>query len=152
MTDYGFTAGRDSVYADAIIGVLKEIENGNEHTYSTGGAQGGDAIIGRWLAENYPQAKHLIFLPTRLEQIEPWWEGFTGEATILTIKPNIFTSYRDRNRAIVERSDVVYGFPSYPEDSPLSARSGTWQTIRMAQRKLGVENTRVYIQNEMEHH
>lgn len=42
--------------------------------------------------------------------------------------------YKRRNQEIVNRSDVLLAFPMYPENHPLSRRSGTWQTIRMARR------------------
>lgn len=40
--------------------------------------------------------------------------------------------YDVRNRRIVAESAELMAAPLYPEDHPLSRRSGTWQTIRMA--------------------
>lgn len=43
--------------------------------------------------------------------------------------------YKRRNQEVVDRSDVLLAFPMYPENHPLSRRSGTWQTVRLARRK-----------------
>ena len=43
--------------------------------------------------------------------------------------------FKRRNQAIVDMVDRLLGFPLYPEDHPMSRRSGTWQTIRMGRRK-----------------
>jgi len=40
--------------------------------------------------------------------------------------------YRERNRDIVNASDVLIACPAFPEDDRRSQRSGTWQTVRMA--------------------
>jgi hypothetical protein len=131
MTIYGFTAGREILYPEAIYEALKTIV-GDEHTYITGGARGGDSLIGQWLWENVPAAKHIILLPTKKNELDQWWEGKKG---VFPIKPNNLTSYRDRNRAIVSRAEELYAFPAYYEDHPQSQRSGTWQTVRMGRRK-----------------
>ena len=44
------------------------------------------------------------------------------------------TTYADRNYQLVHRGTMLFGFPAYPEKDPRSARSGSWQTIRMARR------------------
>lgn len=43
--------------------------------------------------------------------------------------------YRDRNQAIVDAVGRLIVIPEHPEDDPLSARSGTWMTKRMAERR-----------------
>lgn len=133
MTDYGFTAARDVRYPDEITAALKDI-GGDEHTYVTGGARGGDAIIGEWLFDNYPGAKHLVLLATKKDETSWWWEGKHNDS-IRVVKPNSLFSYRERNLAIVSRSEVLYAFPGYQEEHPQAQRSGSWQTIRMARRK-----------------
>lgn len=138
MTIYGFSAARKDYDGDRIREALKEAGS-DEHTYVTGGAAGGDSVIGHWLAENFPAAKHVVLLPTRLptqkDQFDSWWDRLTTGIKVHVVDPNLLTSTRDRNRNIVSRAEVLYAFPAYKEDHSKSLRSGTWQTIRMARRK-----------------
>jgi hypothetical protein len=40
--------------------------------------------------------------------------------------------YKQRNLAIVRASNILLACPLFPENDSRSARSGTWQTVRMA--------------------
>ncbi len=40
--------------------------------------------------------------------------------------------YNERNRDIVNESDLLIACPAYPENDKRSQRSGTWQTVRIA--------------------
>jgi hypothetical protein len=97
--------------------------------YLTGAAIGGDAFIGRWLRLNRPGAEHVVIVPADRSRVDPWWPE-TGGVTVVMMGAG--TTYADRNAELVTRATMVFGFPAYPEDDPRSARSGTWQTIRMA--------------------
>jgi hypothetical protein len=58
----------------------------------------------------------------------------------MTVKPGSFhvihdaKPYKERNRDIVRVSRVLLACPLYPESHSRSARSGTWQTVRMARK------------------
>ena len=130
-------------------------------TYITGGCYGGDAFLGHWCAVNHPAAEHFVILPADRSKVDPWWENsafrarslplagwepwpilphaaflsdeiFRPRITVLEMPPG--STYEDRNAELVRWGTVTYGLPAYPEDDPRSARSGTWQAIRMARR------------------
>jgi hypothetical protein len=43
------------------------------------------------------------------------------------------STYRDRNKRIVRRAQMLFAVANYPEHHGKSRRSGTWQTVRIAQ-------------------
>jgi hypothetical protein len=43
--------------------------------------------------------------------------------------------YAERNQDIVNESTVLYAGPALPEDDEKAKRSGTWMTVRMADKK-----------------
>jgi hypothetical protein len=128
----GFTAGRDldPDGEGVIVAVLEGVPAVGR--YVTGGAFGGDAFVGQWLAFRYPDAEHEVVVPANRNQVDPWWERIGFPATVILMPPH--TDYAERNTRLVLRSSTVFGFPAYPEDDPRSQRSGTWQTIRIARR------------------
>lgn len=102
--------------------------------YVTGACEGGDAWTGAWLHANRPLAEHVVIVPADRSQVDYWWEQpeNLGDPDITIIKMPWGTSYSDRNAELVARADWVTGFPPFPEEDPRSAKSGTWETIRMA--------------------
>jgi hypothetical protein len=99
--------------------------------YVTGACIGGDAFIGRWLHANRPDAVHMVIVPADRSRVDWWWADAGGPpVTVIEMPPG--TTYADRNARLVSEADVVFGFPAYPEGDPRSARSGTWQTIRLS--------------------
>ena len=98
--------------------------------YVTGGCTGGDAFIGRHLAESRPEAQHAVIVPADKSRVDPWW--LTVEAGVELILMPGGSTYRHRNARLVAEGTFICGFPAYPESDPWSLRSGTWQTIRMA--------------------
>ena len=77
----------------------------------------------------------MVVIPADRSQTDPWWEPVIargGSVTLIEMPPD--TSYADRNTEIVHQSDAIVGFPAYPENDQRSLRSGTWQTVRMAER------------------
>jgi hypothetical protein len=44
------------------------------------------------------------------------------------------TTFKQRDARMVEVGDRVIAFPLYPENDPRSKRSGTWMTVRLANR------------------
>jgi hypothetical protein len=130
-----FTASRDldARGQEVIAGVLT-VRLPRVACYITGGAAGGDAFIGRWLATNLPGAHHVVVVPADKSQVDPWW--LTAGVDVEVIPMPAGTTFKDRNAELVRRGTAVFGFPACPEDDPRSLRSGTWQTVRMA-RKAG---------------
>jgi len=144
---YGFSGSRtlgpdeERVVED----VLADLEGAE---FTTGGCVGVDAQVGFNLWSAWPDALHRVVVPDDHSRVEAWW----ASRGVLEAGPNVVveleqmppgSSYRDRNRRIVGHSDVLVAFPAWPEDDPRSARSGTWQTVRLA-RRAGVD-TRVFV-------
>lgn len=131
-----FTAARDldGQGREVILNVLVQVPLAD--CYVTGGAIGGDAFIGRWLALNHPEAEHVVIVPADRSRVDPWWlePGVRCSALVEIIEMPEGTTYADRNWQVVQRGTMVYALPAYPEDDPRSLRSGTWQAARMARR------------------
>lgn len=100
----------------------------------TGGGAGTDALVGRWFAENRSEVENKVIVPGDWSRVDPWWLAY-GYAVSTEEMPEGST-YKERNYRIAWQSDRLYAFPAYPEDDSRAARSGTWQTVRMA-RKMG---------------
>ncbi len=135
MTAIAFTASRDGFAPppDLVPSLLFQLLEPDQCI--TGGCQGGDAWLGRWLSYHWLMAEHVIVVPADRSRVDPWWETVRARRiTLVEMPPG--TSYRDRNAELVRRGDQVLGFPAYPEDNPRSVRSGTWQTLRLG-RKTG---------------
>ena len=131
----GFTASRgmDQVAREGVVtNVLVRIPQMNR--YVTGGCRGGDSFLGQWLYAMYPPpySEHVVIVPANRSQIDPWWLLPGRAVTVIEMPPG--TTYADRNAEIVKISDALVGFPSYPKADRRSQRSGSWQTIGMAER------------------
>ena len=130
----GFTSTRKLREKDPprIRGVLDTLD---ADRYVTGGAIGGDALIGLYLVLTQPSKEHIVYVPHNTSQVEWWWETEAARATGAVI--NVFHggSYAERNQKIVDAINKLYAFPGYPEQDGHSRRSGTWETIRMAKKR-----------------
>lgn len=129
----GFTSARelDDQGAEVVLNVLMTAVP-HADRYVTGGAIGGDAFIGKWLALNRPEAWNTVIVPADKSRVDPWWLTVPSSVLLDVIPMPAGTTYKDRNAEIVRHSVMMFGFPAYPEDDPRSLRSGSWQTIRMA--------------------
>jgi len=143
MIRYGFSGTRSITTRQQTLidGVLDSLPSIAE--YTTGACIGVDAYIGRKLWHDRPNATHRVVVPADQSRIDYWWthrairDAGPWRGVELEEMP-LNTSYKDRNQRIVAHSDVLMAFPAYPEHHPHSARSGTWQTVRMA-RRAGLE-------------
>lgn len=130
-----FTASRDLDHGGEEV-ILNVLTVGIPlcRQYITGGARGGDAFIGRWLANRYPEAAHLVIVPDNRSQVDPWWLTGSWPGSLTVLPMPFMSTYKERNAELVRRGSAVCAFPAYVEDHPASARSGSWQTARMARR------------------
>jgi hypothetical protein len=151
VVSLGFTASRtfpvsaERVASDWLSKLSRSLElESVRPRFVTGGARGGDAYIGHWLAVYWGHdADHVVVLPANRAQVDPWWErlpaewwtgrhgkGFRSRVELIEMPPG--SSYEDRNwRIVVEAPDGVHAFPQHL-DRRLDRRSGTHQTIRLA--------------------
>lgn len=102
--------------------------------FITGAARGGDAFIGHWLVTHWLEtADHLVLVPAWRSQVDWWWTRLPPrwrQLVVVEYMPED-TDFAYRNKEVVRRADHVEGFPDLPEDQAI--RSGTWQTLRLAQ-------------------
>jgi hypothetical protein len=128
-----FTASRNLGALHPIPGVVINVLCRVPHAdrYITGACIGGDEFIGVWLFTNRPAARHAVIVPANRSRVSYWWTRIPGGERVEVIEMPPGSSYRDRNLRLVTEATDTYGFPDYPEDHPRSARSGSWQTIRL---------------------
>lgn len=108
--------------------------------FVTGGCQGFDEYVGMGLAYAFPAKRHTVIVPSNRLQVAVWWpdvktyvEDLGGVFEVIEMPQG--TTYKDRNEAIVNRSDELFYLADYPEQDSNSRRSGTWQTVRLARKK-----------------
>lgn len=128
----GFTGSRyiNPIHYPAIDEVLFAYTGADE--YTTGGAVGVDTYVLRRLKPLMPKALHRVCLP---EHGPDWDNPYLKLADeVVRVPDTLGHPHRSRNKAIIKHSDVLLAFPLHPENHGKSQRSGTWMTIRMAQR------------------
>jgi hypothetical protein len=140
MSAVGFTASRELSLSDrdVIYAWLDNITKfSGVDSWVTGACIGGDAFIAKTIAGMRPDTKQLVIVPSDRSRVEEWWmdKQFSALRIEVEYMPE-GTTYKDRNRRIVESCNGLVGFPLYPEKHGKSLRSGTWQTIRMAKKLL----------------
>lgn len=109
-------------------------------TFVTGACRGVDAVAGRGLASDHPDAQHVVVVPANRSAVVQWWPSVEATRRIELFEMPEETDYKDRNEVLVELADHLVAFVAADEDDPRSARSGTWQTVRLA-RKAGLSIT-----------
>jgi hypothetical protein len=125
-----FTASRQGFFPPPAL-VTNVLAALDANVYVTGACQGGDAFIGQWLRVNRPGAEHVVIVPADRSRVHAWWLEHRG-VLIEEMPPG--TTYADRNSRLMKLGHEVTAFPAWPEDDPRSARSGTWQAVRMAKK------------------
>jgi hypothetical protein len=120
------TADSKGLVLDAIGERLPEFDR-----FVTGGCNGFDAEMGRFLYGHFPNKLHYVIVPDNKGQVDWWFKGLPG-VMIKYMPPG--SSYRQRDQAIVDASDELFYCAQYPESDPRSQRSGTWLTKRLAVR------------------
>lgn len=117
---------RDGVVTNVLVCRVPHVDR-----YVTGACVGGDAFIGRWLRKHRSGAEHVVIVPADHSRVDPWWEQ-AGCPPVTVIEMPEGTTYADRNARLVAEADAVFAFPAYLEGDRRSARSGSWQAIRMS--------------------
>ncbi len=109
---------------------LRPFTGEGSHVY-LGGAMGIDTLALGWLAEHAPAALTVVVPTTLADQPDEARQAVLGAARRAQVAlvelgaPQLDEeAYHARNRWMVDRSDLVIGFPH--GDDP---RSGTWYTI-----------------------
>ncbi|MGH3977568.1 MAG: hypothetical protein ACRDRZ_00975 [Pseudonocardiaceae bacterium] len=118
-------------YALLFDAYLRPFADEGSHVY-VGGAPGIDTLVLDWLAGHTPAAVTIV-VPCRLADQPEEARQTVLSATLRTQRVSLVElgeqqlsteAYHARNRWMVDRSDLVIGFPR--GDDP---RSGTWYTI-----------------------
>ncbi|MFE7318486.1 hypothetical protein ACFU7T_36115 [Streptomyces sp. NPDC057555] len=122
-------------YAELFARYLGPFADGANHFY-IGGAKGIDSLSLLWLARK-AQAVITIVVPGTVDQqpaeaqeaIRQCQDQITEVIELGAVELRT-PAYHARNRYMVDRSDMVIGFPLDEDDE--STSSGTWQTINHA--------------------
>lgn len=130
---YGFTGTRrlEPEHYEQINTVLGSLADATEFT--TGGALGVDGYVVHAVEELFPWVRQRIIFPADFKAVDREiydWAN-SGGAELIQMPPG--SSYRDRNARILDYSEVLISFPL--KEAALEKRSGTWMTIRMAQKR-----------------
>lgn len=102
--------------------------------FVTGGCRGFDALIGYALVQWYPEKRHVVLVPWDMSQVDSWWLNVENANIEVYYMPE-GTDYRFRNTEIVRWSDFLFYCADYDENDSRSKRSGTWMTVRIAQKQ-----------------
>jgi NAD(P)-dependent dehydrogenase (short-subunit alcohol dehydrogenase family) len=112
--------------AHLVSGAIAALPDGV--TVITGACRGVDAYAARVA---YERGLHVItIVPANRALVDPDCVQWCHEI----IEMPEGSTYRDRNQAIVDRSQALLAFPQLHGDDQRSRRSGTWQTIRIARK------------------
>jgi hypothetical protein len=101
----------------------------NDSTIVHGCCVGVDAVVGR-TAKAYGY-RVLAVVPHDRSRVDPAWETYSDSALVMQTG----TTYADRNAMLVDNIDALSAWPLEHSRTKSSLRSGTWQTIRMAERR-----------------
>jgi len=112
-----------------VVTSLNVLKGSGTNEFTTGACQGVDEFIGRYCAEHFPEAVHRVIVPANRTLICEY-----GWATEVIEMPE-GTDYRERNFRLLDHAEVLLAFPAYTQEDLRSKRSGTWQTIREANRR-----------------
>ena len=101
--------------------------------FVSGGCVGWDALFGEAMAASYANARrHVIVVPANRTQLDPWWNKYLDDIDFEFVEMEPGTTYKQRNKMIVNLSEQIYYCADWPEEHGKSTRSGTWQTVRLA--------------------
>jgi hypothetical protein len=142
----GVTGSRSPVKPQAERLMRRWLGGVQAEAFVTGACKGVDAVAGRTLVSERPDAQHVVVVPANRSAVVQWWPSVEVVRGIEVLEMPEDTDYKDRNEVLVELSDHLVAFVEHPEDDPRSTRSGTWQTVRLA-RAAGVPVTYMDLQH-----
>lgn len=126
----GFTGARRLGTADyaQVVEIVKALPEGARIV--AGGCIGVDDYVSH-IGHSTGRKVHIV-LPSDRSRVASGWQDVCDTFEEMPAG----TDYRARNQRIVDLSDRLIAIPEHDEHDPLSRRSGTWMTIRIA-RKAG---------------
>lgn len=135
----GFTGTREELTNDEKGRIFYMLNVGVQQgaTIITGGCVGVDAYVAQYAFQERTAGKtgdrmwkvHTI-MPADRKAADPNWREHCDTWEEMPAG----TTYKDRNQRIVDQSHALFAFPAHEEQHPDSRRSGSWQTVRMAQK------------------
>lgn len=129
-----FTGSREPLTLRQYRAIHRDLLQMPEATgFVTGACIGLDVAVGDLLLRMYPCTQHTVVVPADRSRIKAWWRSYPASANLTVIEMPPGTDYRDRNARMISLSSVLVGYPQYERTDPRSRRSGSWQTIRMAE-------------------
>lgn len=123
----GMTGTRSGVSAEQVLAMVEMLDGASALHH--GDCVGADAAAHRTASTMHV---HVVVHPPSIITHRAFCRG--SDVVVLEPRP-----YLVRNKEIVRSSEIVWAFPSGPEE----LRSGTWSTVRFA-RKTGVPVVVVY--------
>lgn len=122
---WGFTGTQKGISEKKILKVLRTLDLKENDWVVTGACIGVDSQIAHLVAEYYPDVRQIIIVPADRKKVDKTVFPLAKRL----IKMGKGSSYRDRNKRLVEESDKVIAFWIGVK------RSGAYMTIRIADRE-----------------
>lgn len=118
----GMTGNREGISTDALVSLLEVLKSMEIQEIHHGDCIGADKIFHDVLYEMFLDKLKIVIHPPNNNALR----AYCKSNFILPPKP-----YLDRNKDIVDASDILIAFPSSRTEI---LRSGTWSTIRYARK------------------
>jgi hypothetical protein len=129
--------GREAIATTVLFFVQLCEDNGLGLELTHGACYGADAFAGQTaliysgisgVGQGYGVSVNVhAVVPTDMSRVP---EGWRQDCHTWEQMPE-GSSYRDRNKRIVRRADVLFAVANYPEDHGSQKYSGTWMTVRL---------------------
>lgn len=130
---YSFTATRDVDADSPHVIQTRLMELVDVTAIYTGGAPGGDQLIAELALTLFPNALHRLILPAKKWIDEPFIERWLDRVGDVSSVQWTELHPLKRNAVLLDKGrDALEAFPRTSDEE---RRSGTWATIRLAQRR-----------------
>lgn len=125
MVKYGFTGSQYGTTENIIKTTINGLNLKDTDSVITGACIGVDSQISHYVKQHYPNVHQIIIVPWNLKKVD---KTVYNNGEVIFMLPD--TTYRDRNIAIVEHSDILIALWNGRK-----AYSGTFMTINIARKK-----------------